>query len=123
MIQEAHAFIRQWLTQNVGAEFAKSIRIQYGGGSESSTKEPQEASDRTLLPKSEQSGKPPVPKSDKVGHLVAIKKANKSNTFEKDVLKRALREEALATQQNKSRGNEVDNAGYEYDDEASQATR
>ena len=30
VIQEAHKFIRDWLTSNVSAEIGKSMRIQYG---------------------------------------------------------------------------------------------
>lgn len=31
MAQEAHAYIRQWMTENVSAEVSAATRIQYGG--------------------------------------------------------------------------------------------
>lgn len=31
MAQETHANIRQWMSDNVGADVAAAVRIQYGG--------------------------------------------------------------------------------------------
>jgi len=31
MAQETHANIRQWVSDNVGADVASAVRIQYGG--------------------------------------------------------------------------------------------